>query len=594
MKVKRFFLAFLVVLLVSSVMFASPYANNQKIFSLDSDIYEAIASLYVNQGMSLPSTTGPYSEAELLAMLDKINTDSLVGATKDTYEYIAKQLDVQPKMQNKGMGLSWNFDATLETYTHTNTSVFVGRENWNRGYISQKPLISVGLETWPSDIFYGYSEFSIGNTKTLENTFGSTGFASNIIVLAPATLDDLDFNMPYRAFVAMGGDHWTFQLGRDRLSWGAGESGNLMMGDNLKYHNMARFTAFGEKYKYTFVTSFFPHPKNYLDVAGGVGTAGDAIAGDGQGVALSGLNMFMAHRLEWRMFSDKVGLAVTESIMYQSEENLLDLRVLNPAMIFHDNYIRSNSNSLLGIELDYTPIKGVNIYGQAVVDEFSLPGEDVPSATKVNYPVTFGYLAGVKVVKPIGNLMGHASFEFAYTDPFLYLRYQTKENASAAIGDAYSLNFVGTIREFTNKVGTRYNAEFLGYKYGGDAMVVNLNGGVKQYGKWNLEANGFFMLHGTFDIYTMWSRIGGSSGVSHEISTPTTNHPTGNYNDATAQTTRDSVSQTLILGLSGSYEITSYLKAFGQIDYIHVANYGNISGVKESDIQLTLGVTYHI
>lgn len=589
MKKKRFVMVSLVILLALSAVFASPYGNKQKIFSLDSDVYEAIASLYVNQGMSLPSTTGPYSEAELLAMMDKISTDNLIGATKNTYDYIVKQLDVQPKMQNKGMGLSWNFDANLETYTHMNTTAFTGRESWNRGYISQKPLLSVGLETWPSDFFYGYSEFSVGNTRTLGNTFGTTAFATNMIGLPPAVVDDLDFNMPYRAFVAMGGDNWTFQLGRDRLSWGAGESGNLMMGDNLKYHNMARYTAYGEKYKYTFVSSFFPHTNSYLG-----GTAGDAISGDGQEVELSGLNMFMAHRLEWRMFSDKVGLTITESIMYQSKENLLDLRVLNPAMIFHDNYIRSNSNSLLGLEFDYTPLKGVNIYGQAVVDEFSLPGEDVPSATKVNYPVTFGYLAGVKIFKPIGNLMGHASFEFAYTDPYLYLRYETKNDATAANGDAYSLNFVGTIREFTNKNGTKYNAEFLGYKYGGDAIVVNLNGGVKQYGKWNLEANGFFMLHGTFDIYTMWSRIGGSSGVSHEISTPTTDHPTGNYNDATAQATRDSVSQTLILGLSGSYEITSYLKAFGQIDYINIANFGNISGVKESDVQLTLGVTYHI
>jgi hypothetical protein len=588
MKSKRFFLSVVVFLICNLVVFSTPYANKQKIFSLDSDVYEAIAALYVHQGISLPSTTGPYSEAELLMMLDKVNPGKLSGATKATYDYIAKQLDIQPKMQTKGMGLSWNFDANLETYTHSNTTDFTGRENWYRGYISQKPLLSIGLETWPSDSFYGYSEFTVGNTYTLENGFGTSAFSTNVIVMAPATLMDLDFNMPYRAFVAMGGDHWTFQLGRDRLNWGAGESGNLMMGDNLKYHNMARYTAFGEKYKYTFLTSFFPHTHSYLG-----GTDG-AIEGDGQGTELSGLNMYMAHRLEWRMFSDKVGLALTESIMYQSAENLLDLRVLNPAMIFHDNYIRSNSNSLLGLEIDYTPIKGINIYGQAVVDEFSLPGEAVPSATEVNYPPTFGYLAGVKAVAPIGDLMGHASVEFAYTDPFLYLRYETNETASATVGDAYSLNFVGVIREFTNKDGTRYNAEFLGYEYGGDAIVFNVNGGVKKYGKWNVEANGFFMLHGTFDIYTMWSRIGGTTtGVPYDISTPTTDHPTGNYNDSDVSD-RDSVSQTLVLGVNGSYEFNSCLRAFGQIDYIHIGNYGNVSGVTTSDVQLTLGVSYHI
>jgi hypothetical protein len=56
--------------------------------------------------------------------------------------------------------------------------------------------------------------------------------------------------------------------------------------------------------------------------------------------------MFMSHRLEWRMFRDKVNFALTEAIMYQSSTNFIDLQVLNPVMIYHDYYIRSNSNSI--------------------------------------------------------------------------------------------------------------------------------------------------------------------------------------------------------------------------------------------------------
>ena len=589
-KCKCFVSFVLLFVLVLMPVYSNAYSNQQKIYSLDSDVYEAIASLYVLQGLSLPSTTAPYSEAELLMMLDKIHTSELNGATKATYEYIISQLDVQPKIQSKGAGFSWNFDTTLETYTHTDTTNFVGREHWNRGYINQKPLMTVGLETWPSDSFYGYSEFSVGNTYTLEQGFSTTAFGTNLILVSPAVLTDLDFNMPYRAFVAMGGDYWSFQIGRDRLNWGAGESGNLMMGDNLKYHNMARLTTFSEKFKYTFVTSFFPHPTSYIDSD----SSHDAVVGDGQEDALSGLTMYMAHRLEWRMFRDKFNLALTESIMYQSEENLLDLRILNPAMIFHDYYIRSNANSLLGVEFDYTPINGVNFYAQAVVDEFSLPGEPIPSETEKNFPICFGYLAGVKVDKPIGNLMAHASLEAAYTDPFLYLRYATKSGVDVTTGaDTYGLNYVGVIREFTNEVDTRYNAEFIGYTYGGDALVINLNGGVKQYGKWNVEGNVFYMVHGTFDKYTAWSNVGGTSGVDWDISTPTTSHPTENYNDDVVSD-RNSASQTLVVGFSGSYDLSTSLKLFGQVDYINCNNYLNRSGQKASDVQLTLGATYHI
>lgn len=180
--------------------------------------------------------------------------------------------------------------------------------------------------------------------------------------------------------------------------------------------------------------------------------------------------------------------------MYQSEENLLDLRILNPVMIFHDYYIRSNANSILGLEVDYTPVHGLNIYAQAAVDEFSLPGEAVPSATEHNFPITFGYLAGIKGVLPLKHALGYASLEFAQTDP--YLRYSSNSGPTGGSHDAYGLNYVEVIREFTNEVGTRCNPQFLGYTHGNDAFVVNLNGGVKSFGRWNVAAN-VFILYGS-------------------------------------------------------------------------------------------------
>lgn len=603
MNVKKLVISLLFLCAVTAMLIAGPTENRQKIYPVDSDVFDAITYLYINQGLALPSTSGPWSEAELLFMLDKIDKDQLDEAMTSAYTYAESVLNQAAKIESKGVDFSWNFDATLEGYYHTNTTDFVGRETWIRDYIDQKPLLAVSLETWPSTSFYGYSEFTVGNSYSLLGNndalgFGSASLSSNLIILPPAVLTDLDFNMPHRAFITAGGDHWTFQLGRDRLNWGAGESGNLMLGDNLKYHNMGRFTAYGEKYKYTFVTSFFPHASAYMNgISSGNTydpTTEDPKNGDGQFDTIKGLNLFMSHRLEWRMFSDKVGLAVTESIMYQSIDNTFDLRFLNPAMIFHDYYIRANANSILGIELDYTPIKGLNIYGQAVVDEFSLPGERVPSATEVNYPVTFGYLAGVKGTFGVDKYVGHASFEFAYTDPFLYLRDADKPDASATGPDYYHLNYVGVIREFVNNYGVRYNADFIGYKYGGDAIVINLNGGLRNFGKWQVSANAFYMIHGTFDIYTAWSRVGGSSDVSHETSTPTTGHPTYNYDDPTAQATRDSASNTLVIGASGSYQVAQGLKAFGQIDYININNYKNVSGNTASDVQLTLGVTYSL
>lgn len=324
----------------------------------------------------------------------------------------------------------------------------------------------MSLETWPAESFYGYSELSVGNTYTLKNDFGSARFATNILALPPpADPADIDLNMPYRAFVAAGGDHWSLQIGRDRLSWGAGQSGNLMVSDSFKYHNMARVTTFSDRFKYTFVTSFFPHPSQYHD------STGVDLIGHSQSTEMTGIFMFMSHRLEWRMLQDKVGLTLTESVMYQSEENYLDIRILNPAMIFHDYYIRSNANSILGLEIDYTPVSGLNIYAQAAVDEFAIPlTEPVPGGDEEALPSAFGFIVGAKGVFSLADTVGYGSLEFAYTDPYLYLRYTTKDGQTPASSstDEYGLSFVGAIRDFSDG-GINYSPEFIGYTYGNDA-----------------------------------------------------------------------------------------------------------------------------
>lgn len=125
--------------------------------------------------------------------------------------------------------MEWGIEAALETYAHTNTDseLFRGRFNWNYAAINHKPMIKVSLETWPVDSFYGYGEISIGNYYHTEGTagggkdFGATHFNTNLYGFQnPPDFVFLYFNlnMPYRAFVSAGGDHWSLQVGRDRMS----------------------------------------------------------------------------------------------------------------------------------------------------------------------------------------------------------------------------------------------------------------------------------------------------------------------------------------------------------------------------------------
>lgn len=591
----------IILLLLCVVLAAFPVSasnNVQKIHSVNSDVYQAITSLYIQSGYALPSTAGPWSSDELIKMLDRVDYSSLAQGGQYTYDYVLSQLYEESKLYEFGL------DAALETYLHTNTTHFTKPTNWIRGFDDRKPFLDITLETWPSKHFYGFTSLSIMQTKFsdfVDNTsnaikskfFGEHILTTNLFFIPPGVIGDLDLGMPYRAFGSFGGDGWSVEVGRDKLSWGAGVTGNFMLSDHLKYHNQGRFTTYGKNFKYTFATSFFPHPKDYYP------TDTDEFNQDqrSQGWVIDGLNMFIGHRVEWRMFYDKVGLALSESIMYQSRNNLIDLRVLSPTTILHNYYIRSNSNSLLTLEVDYSPIKYLNVYGQIAVDEMALPGEPVPGKDDSAFPSAFGYMLGVKSSYPVNKGVVYGSFEWALTDPFLYLRYgEDLEKQKQGIP---GINYVVAIREYLDGGRIGYDEQFLGYPFGGDAIVFNLQGGYKHFGKWSAEANLFYMMHGTYDQWTGWVEVNNKNIADGESipydSTPTQTHHPENHLDDDAFLNRDAVSHTIALGIKGDYTILSTLNVYGQMDFISIIHPGNSSSRKPIyDIQLTLGVSYSL
>jgi hypothetical protein len=588
--VKKNVLLLLTLLSMASFVFASGFANNQKIYPVDTDIIDAITFLYLGQGHAVPSASAPYSRAEYFKMLDKLDVEHFSEEQRSVYDYAIRMLNENIYHEDRdGVSYGWDFSINLENYLHSNTD-FNTRELWVRDYQDQKPFLAFSFQTWPGDLFYGYFEGEVANIRNLTGGFGSKNVFTNIPMVSPNVFDDLSLNFPYRSFVSVGGDFWSVQLGRDRMNWGNGVSGNLFLGDNVKYHNMLRAAVFGDKFKYTFVSSFFPHPKQYVSDA----KDHNCLKGAGQEALLDGIYMFMAHRLEWRSFGDRLNISLSEGIMYQSEENLIDLRVLALSGLYHNYYIRSNANSLLGLEVEFTPVKNLSLYAQAVVDEFALPGEPRPSATKSGFPQAMGFLGGVKYYKVLpGSLAFKASFEAAKTDPFLYLRYGSGSNSPEVSSPSeYGLSYVVAVREFGSQSNVLYNSSFLGYRYGCDAITFNLNAGLKSFGRWNVEANGFYMLHGTHDMFTAWAVEGGSNGVTPGISTPTSQHETTNYNDPNAQSERNAVSRTVVLGLHGAYIFNRNFNAFAQLDYTNIRNQGNIRGQDANDFQLTIGASY--
>ena len=64
-----------------------------------------------------------------------------------------------------------------------------------------------------------------------ESTIYNLPFLSNWM----AKTYDVDFQVPKRALVSVGGKNWNLSLARDKLRWGNGHSGNFIFSDHDDY-----------------------------------------------------------------------------------------------------------------------------------------------------------------------------------------------------------------------------------------------------------------------------------------------------------------------------------------------------------------------
>ena len=612
---------FVAVAIVLLVVFSSAFAvNNQKIYSVDTEIYKTIRQIYVMTGHALPSTTGPWSGDELLKMYEVIDRSEVPGIMLAKYEAALKKLT--PGSQIAFKGGSMEFSGTLEgeVYFHTydvqgedayqrtdrnglTDHAFEGRSWWYGKDLNHiTPFFKLSWETWLTEHFYSAFDLNIQNASRGDEygELGSTKLNTNIPMF-----QNLKFNFkvldiasfPHRAFASFGGNGWSFQAGRDRLSWGAGASGNVVLSDNLPYHDMVRFTAYGEKFKYTYLVSVFPAKQNYYEAQGG--PTYPSYTGTGRNNStrkLDGLFFYAAHRFEARLFNDKLGFTLTEGLVYMSDTNNVEFAALSPVYFMHNGFMPRNSNSTLALELDWTtPLKGLNVYGQLLLDQFTMPGFEKAKGPgkEGGSPNGIAALGGARYILPMNKGVLTVNPELAYVSAFCYLR--------DGFNNDYGMDYVGAIRSrlygYEDRgLGTDilYEDYVIGYKYGPDCAVANLEASFEAE-KFTISANGMFMIHGTHDLWTIWKEIPDypTEEVYSQYVGPTKSHSeTGNYRYPDAQDTRRALWYTLDVGVGADYKLLDNLDINFKIDFVTMRNIFNIGGQNATDVQIILGAKY--
>ena len=434
---KSFF--FLVLLFGCWVLSAQ---SPRTILPVSSFFYDMVDYLCYESGMAQPDTARPWSFGELQDVLSRIDYASLSPAGRNVYDTIKGTLEEDIPLVKKD---SFSFDSSIslspEGFYHFELEDTLGETaqsyEWRHGYEERQSFLTIPLEFWYADRLYMTTIIEAKEEHMTVTSPGTPDVAqnySNIIFDDPNARIDLYF--PFRAGLSLGGEWWDLFFGRDSLSWGNGESGNLLLSDYSDFYDYIMLKLRSEIFTFTSVYTVMDH---YLY--------------DGTDITYSA---FIGHRLDASFWNNRIGLAVVESVTFANYMPEL-LRDLNYLMVFHNWTIPERTNSLMSIEVTVNPWKYLNIYGQLAMDEFTTTYES--ERTGGGGPPIFGYMAGAKGACPLGYGYLSLTGEWVLTNPWLYNRratpfYYNTRRIWSLTTDSYE-----------------YVLKPLGYEYGCDSIV---------------------------------------------------------------------------------------------------------------------------
>ena len=520
-----------VLLLISSLMCLAAH-DNQRLWSHDTEIFSRIQQLYRLEGLTPPIPTGPWTTAQLQFYIDAFSNQ--VGATANStlLESITSDLQRESRSTIGEEGaIDYAFNYAFESYIHANDTDFIAEADWQQGWLQRAPILQIPLTISALDTFSMQIDFSVMQRMFLDLSSPNDNYRAQFWTNNTITdFFDLDLRWPYKAVGVIGADQWNLSFGRDRITSGPGRTGNLVVSAEVPFHEHLRFTTYFGNFSFESTFIGFPSPVE-----------------TGQN-STDHIKLFTSHRFEFQLFK-RLRIAMLEAMMYQAP--VLDLRYMNPFMIYHQYFMSDKSNSIASIEAQMSVFPGLSLYGQFAFDNFQILGESE------SIPDAFGWQVGAEYgfLNRFGSLL--LWVEHVQITPMMYQR-----------------NGIDFIVAY-NANGT-YVWNFLGYPDGGDAIVSAAGF------EWDSLENYAFSVsikHRTQGATPLWA--------SYPPAEPQAKTPTGIAEKA------------LILGIQASYDfqeksflgIYSGPKFYAKGDFVWIENKDNRTADAVFDTQWTLGVT---
>jgi hypothetical protein len=543
---------FMSLFLASFNLFAVPY----DMILVGDPVIEDIRFLSLESGKSVPSFTPPFAPHEIKNFISLIDEDSLSVPAKEAYKRIRNRLDPKTPLSLTWdvFSLSLNVDLTFEGRLRTNTDM-----DWYPVQPKIPSFLSVPLKLNFLDVLQLYVDPAVSidpyDYKTDEY------FSNNLVFFFN---NDINGNSPLKTFIAAGGSWWNFQLGRDRLSFGPGISGNLSIADNPPYYEFMRLSFFSNQFKYSLIVNQTP-----LKISKELYPALDE---NPDYLTMTTQRYFYLSRVDITLFK-VLTLSLMEGVM--AGNSALELRYLNPLMIFHnamtwrdyqnwdapypnsnnpDNEYQGHMNgSFFSAEFNWHIIKSLSAYGQFAMTELSIGPELDEGRTEA--PNAIGLMFGLQYSHSFNKWASVFYLECIYTSPFLYIN----PTPFASIIFMHDVQFVhenhyyyyfGYPRDtFALTAGTRF--------FNNDKLIIN--------GEFSWIARGEY---GKFPIEWNWTK---------DHSWAPSGTPENNF----------------ILSVGAQWRLFSFLTLKGKLTGIYSLNYNNISGNNEAGGQVSLCANFH-
>ena len=450
---RRFLVCLVLFVLVASAVVALP----GEVIPFGSSFYDDIDTLFVLNGQTIPSASRPWTIAEAVNELSKIDPFSLNGTTRNLYDKLLSYV-----VRDYKASISLTADISPEIYAHTNQD-FNTDDWWVYNYEKRNQFAILTLNVATGG-FHAHTELNFGlgraasddtfatfedildsfpvDMTTRKYVVSSKVYSPYFRINFPGS-GEAEVTTPTVGWLTYAWKNGSVGFYKSKKEWGKTSIGNYIYDSHISAYNYLSAKFFNQVFSFDYTVMF---PSSYL-------------GGSARSYQVEYKCMFLSHRLQVQILKN-LNLAMSENVMYWLKDGLEPLFV-NPAVFFHNNIQDNMFNALAHVELEYVPIKGLRIYSQLGVDQGSIPFfEQVGSED-----LAAGITLGAEYLFPLYGGIAGVNLEGAFVTPSMYRR-----------GGQYP-DFIIADVSTVNMPTDYYTLPFvtaMGFPYSGDTLAVNV------------------------------------------------------------------------------------------------------------------------